>query len=98
MDTVCTCDLLIGGFFAPLDGITRFMLLSSSGVVIMKMISSTNARSSSGVTLISLSVERFWRCEKRLIAISELGVGDWKLDRKSTRLNSSHRTISYAVF
>ena len=31
-----TCDLLIGGFFAPLDGITRFMLLSSNGVVIMK--------------------------------------------------------------
>src|SRR5437773_7671574 len=23
---------------------------------------------------------------------------DWKLDRKSTRLNSSHITISYAVF
>src|SRR5437867_5509176 len=24
--------------------------------------------------------------------------GLWRLDRKSTRLNSSHRTISYAVF
>src|SRR5437867_12396427 len=24
--------------------------------------------------------------------------GDWERDRKSTRLNSSHRTISYAVF
>jgi len=54
---------LIGGFVAPLDGITRFMLLSSSGVVIMKMMSNTNARSSSGVMLISLSVERPWRCE-----------------------------------
>ena len=54
---------LIGGFVAPLDGITRFMLLSSSGVVIMKMMSNTNARSSSGVILISLSVERFWRWE-----------------------------------
>jgi len=63
IETVCTCEVLIGGFFVPLDGITRFMLLSSSGVVIMKMISSTNARSRSGVMLISLNVERFWRCE-----------------------------------
>ena len=63
METVCTFDLLIGGFFAPLDGITRFMLLSSNGVVIIKIMSNTNARSSNGVTLISLSVERLWRCE-----------------------------------
>src|SRR2546427_2447711 len=27
-----------------------------------------------------------------------LGVGDRRLDRKSTRLNSSHSQISYAVF
>jgi hypothetical protein len=53
----------MGGFLVPLDGVTRFILLSSSGVVIMKMMSSTNARSSSGVILISLNVERFWRCE-----------------------------------
>ena len=33
------------------------MLFSSNGVVIMKMMSSTNARSSNGVTLISESVE-----------------------------------------
>ena len=39
-------------------GMTRFTLFSSSGVVIMKMIRSTNARSSSGVMLISESVER----------------------------------------
>ena len=32
------------------------MLFSMSGVVIMKMISSTNAKSSSGVTFSSLSV------------------------------------------
>jgi hypothetical protein len=49
----------MGGFFVPLDGITRFMLLSSSGVVIMNMISNTNARSNSGVILISLNEERF---------------------------------------
>ena len=30
--------------------------------------------------------------------ISDLLVGDWVGDRKSTRLNSSHRCISYAVF
>jgi hypothetical protein len=53
----------MGGFFVPLDGITRFILLSSSGVVIMKIMSSTKARSSSGVMFISLNVERFWRCE-----------------------------------
>ena len=63
IETVCTCDVLIAEFFVPLDGITRFILLSSSGVVIMKMMSSTKARSSSGVILISLNVERFWRCE-----------------------------------
>src|SRR5437867_1032800 len=32
-----------------------------------------------------------------LLADDPLGLGD-QLDRKSTRLNSSHRTISYAVF
>jgi hypothetical protein len=53
----------MGGFFVPLDGITRFILLSSNGVVIMNIMSSTKARSSRGVILISLNVERFWRCE-----------------------------------
>src|SRR3989442_7282635 len=28
----------------------------------------------------------------------DVGLGDWILDRKSTRLNSSHVRISYAVF
>src|SRR5207248_10602753 len=28
----------------------------------------------------------------------DVGPRRWSLDRKSTRLNSSHRTISYAVF
>src|SRR3712207_8202961 len=32
--------------------------------------------------------------ESRLID----NIGDWVLDRKSTRLNSSHANISYAVF
>src|SRR5207248_10358786 len=35
--------------------------------------------------------------ESQQKAIKEL-LGAEKLDRKSTRLNSSHRTISYAVF
>jgi hypothetical protein len=55
--------MLMCGFFVPLDGITRFMLLSSSGVVIMNMMSNTKARSSSGVILISLNEERLWRSE-----------------------------------
>src|SRR5262245_45272372 len=45
---------------------------SSSGVVITKMMSSTNARSSSGVILISLSVTSELRCEKRRIVIKSL--------------------------
>ena len=43
------------------------MLCSSSGVVITKMISSTNARSNKGVMLISLKVTRALRWEKRRI-------------------------------
>src|SRR5437762_10791628 len=35
----------------------------------------------------------------RLVSIlAAMGVGDVRLDRKSTRLNSSHRCTSYAVF
>src|SRR5437867_9487733 len=30
--------------------------------------------------------------------VGAVGAWDWGPDRKSTRLNSSHRTISYAVF
>src|SRR5947207_4711653 len=30
--------------------------------------------------------------------VGALAVGLWRLDRKSTRLNSSHTVISYAVF
>src|SRR5207248_5596289 len=33
-----------------------------------------------------------------LLGDAEFRSGPGKLDRKSTRLNSSHRTISYAVF
>ena len=52
------------------SGSFRLMLCSSSGVVMTKMISSTNARSSSGVMLISLSVTSELRCEKRRSRIS----------------------------
>src|SRR5207248_10231397 len=38
------------------------------------------------------------RAEQRRYFIVGKGFGDWIGDRKSTRLNSSHRTISYAVF
>ena len=58
IEMVWTAAGLTGALVAPLDGMTRFMLFSSSGVVIMKMISRTKARSSSGVMLISESVDR----------------------------------------
>jgi len=63
IEIVCTCEELIGKLVAPLEGMTRLMLFSSSGVVIIKMMSKTKARSSRGVMLISLSDERLWRCE-----------------------------------
>src|SRR3712207_7983300 len=36
--------------------------------------------------------------EKRPVVYEELSVGKRQVDRKSTRLNSSHANISYAVF
>src|SRR5207248_11292317 len=36
--------------------------------------------------------------KKILVVDDEESIRDQDLDRKSTRLNSSHRTISYAVF
>src|SRR5437763_9809146 len=41
----------------------------------------------------------FWRARRNLLEISRQNFG-WarRRDRKSTRLNSSHRCISYAVF
>src|SRR5207248_7647080 len=38
------------------------------------------------------------RPETSLEVLAHLGGGEGAEDRKSTRLNSSHRTISYAVF
>ncbi len=49
------------------EGRARSLLLSSSGVVIIKITSSTKHRSSIGVTLISLRVCRPSRWEKRRI-------------------------------
>ena len=63
METVCTFVGLTSAFAVELVGTTRSMLFSSRGVVIMKMISSTNARSSSGVTFSSLTVWRALRSE-----------------------------------
>src|SRR5438105_1735655 len=67
IEIVCTWALLMGALAALLEGMTRFMLFSSNGVVIIKIISSTKARSSNGVTLISLSVEKLLRLESRFI-------------------------------
>src|SRR5512136_1807020 len=48
------------------------MLFSRSGVVMTKMMSSTNARSRSGVMLISLNVTRALRCEKRRMVVLQV--------------------------
>src|SRR5437879_11085714 len=48
-----------------------------------------------------LSLRRHWLCQLPLLLPQPLqgeGVVLGKIDRKSTRLNSSHRCISYAVF
>src|SRR5688500_6376796 len=47
------------------------MLCSSSGVVITKIINSTNARSSSGVILMSLNVTSELRCENRRMLLEQ---------------------------
>src|SRR5438552_1494789 len=59
----------MGALAALLEGMVRFMLFSSNGVVIIKIMSSTNARSSRGVTLISLKVEKLLRLEYRFISL-----------------------------
>src|SRR3712207_9009442 len=46
----------------------------------------SNEQSSGGVC---------WRCGN---AVEKKDIEQWFLDRKSTRLNSSHANISYAVF
>src|SRR5207248_5487411 len=69
IEIVCTCALLMGALAALLEGMMRFMLFSSNGVVIIKIMSSTNARSSRGVTLISLKVEKLLRLEYRFISL-----------------------------
>ena len=58
---------LIGLSGPPPGASFRFMLCSSNGVVMTKMISKTNAKSSSGVMLISLNVTSALRWEKRRI-------------------------------
>ena len=64
-ESVWTAAGLIGAFVVPLEGMMSVLLFSISGVVIMKMIRRTKARSSSGVMLISESVVREVRLEKR---------------------------------
>src|SRR5207248_10599607 len=49
---------------------------------------------------IDLSALADWQGSQQVPAVCAVGAAEAKLelDRKSTRLNSSHRTISYAVF
>src|SRR5277367_4451366 len=65
IEIVCTWEGSKDWVASPLVGTTRFTLFSINGVVMMKMISRTNARSSSGVTLISVNVCKVCRSEKR---------------------------------
>src|ERR1051326_1286156 len=60
--SICTSDRALAAV-----GNFKSIPFSSSGVVMTKMISNTNARSSSGVMLMSLSVTSELRCEKRLM-------------------------------
>src|SRR3989338_8460072 len=46
----------------------------------------------------SIGAERGFRRRSRLVQIRAVNVGFFTKDRKSTRLNSSHSSISYAVF
>src|SRR5437867_11917823 len=47
---------------------------------------------------LSTSLSVLWKLSRMLATPGKLGEVDGTQDRKSTRLNSSHRTISYAVF
>src|SRR5207248_11041252 len=49
---------------------------------------------------VDLSALADWQGSQQVPAVCAVGAAEAKLelDRKSTRLNSSHRTISYAVF
>src|SRR2546422_4529526 len=44
------------------------------------------------------TTKRFWRCSTSIIRRKRFVVRKKRRDRKSTRLNSSHGYISYAVF
>lgn len=56
IEIVLTCEGSTDCVASPLVGTIRFTLFSIKGVVMMKIMRSTNARSSNGVTLISVSV------------------------------------------
>ena len=62
----CFSSLRLSG--RPPTGRFRFIPCSSNGVVITKMMSKTNAKSSSGVILISANVTNELRWEKRRMA------------------------------
>src|SRR5689334_941091 len=48
--------------------------------------------------LVARSLERVWEDKLRQAGQIESEYDSWRRDRKSTRLNSSHSSISYAVF
>src|SRR3712207_9002556 len=49
-------------------------------------------------TLLPPTIGKLWSRKGTLFQAARVGLRRVKLDRKSTRLNSSHANISYAVF
>src|SRR5437660_6384032 len=45
-----------------------------------------------------LTIAYIWDIPGPRRGVAKHGLGGWSIDRKSTRLNSSHVAISYAVF
>src|SRR5437762_7622035 len=75
------------------------LLFSASGFIDIKIVGSLGA---SAVAAITTGTRIFFTAQAVLMAIlagtTALVARAWGADRKSTRLNSSHRCISYAVF
>src|SRR3712207_7038712 len=65
------------------------------GISVVRRIVSTNAIVGIGPTCSNVAESLYGTLQKKAGDASDSGL---KLDRKSTRLNSSHANISYAVF
>src|SRR5437867_5418158 len=82
--------------FVSIDGAKRFRLYENAREISGQVLSITEASRVPPRFDIAVSWSDGSTAERSLIRTGPKAVDD--LDRKSTRLNSSHRTISYAVF